>query len=474
MSFESYSFGLFALTTISLYWASARSRVAQKWVLLSASVLFYGLLGWGFVALLAVHTVANWGVSARIDGGPQSARWLRVGVGVNLGLLGFFKYYDFFRESLADALGVLGLTSHLPALQIVLPIGISFYCFQAIAHLVELHRGASPRAKNLLDFALFQSFFVQLLMGPICRGRHLLPQLEAPAPKRLDRVPEAISLIAVGLFKRMVLASALFSHGVAEAFFAPDNFSAAALWVAMIGYTVQIYCDFSGYTDLMRGVALLMGFDIPDNFNRPYIATSVGDFWRRWHITFSNWLRDFIYFPMGGSRVGKARTYLNLFTTMFVCGIWHGASWGYVIWGTVHGVALVLYKVALDAKRARGIDPKKTPSPLAERVAGWFWTMGIVCFSRVFFVSPDLSTAGEYLTRMFDRSSAGAGFGHVLVVATIVGLAWNFVGHRVRDGHAQVARSLPKVGQVAFWAATLLFLLLIRPGGVSPNAYFGF
>ena len=474
MSFESLSFAAFTLITLSAYWALAPSRSAQKGLLLAASLVFYGLLGWGFVALLALHTLANWALALRIDGGPTSARWLRVGVGVNLGTLGFFKYYDFFRESLDDALATLGLTSHLPALQIVLPIGISFYCFQGIAHLVELHRGTSPRARSFLDFALFQSFFVQLLMGPICRGRDLLPQLEQPAPERLTRVPEAMALIAVGLFKRMVLASALFSHGVAEAFFAPDNFSAAALWVAMIGYTVQIYCDFSGYTDLMRGVALLMGFDIPDNFNRPYIATSVGDFWRRWHITFSNWLRDFIYFPMGGSRAGKLRTYLNLFTTMFVCGIWHGASWGYVIWGTVHGVALVLYKVALDAKRARGIDPKKTLSPLPERVAGWFWTMGIVCFSRVFFVAPDLETAGLYLRRMVDGASAGAGFDHVLVLATLLGLGWNFVGHRVRDGYAGLARALPRAGQACFWFATLVLLLLIRPGGVSPNAYFGF
>lgn len=474
MSFGSISFGAFTLLVLTVYWALAPSRRAQKVLLLAASLAFYGLLGWGFVALLAVHTVANWALSTRIDGGAASLQWLRVGIGLNLGALSFFKYYDFFRESLDDALATLGLVSHLPALQIALPIGISFYCFQAIAHLVELHRGTSPRARSFLDFALFQSFFVQLLMGPICRGRDLLPQLEQPAPTRLSRVPDAMSLIAVGLFKRMVLASALYSHGVSAAFLAPDNHSAVALWVAMVGYTVQVYCDFSGYTDLMRGIALLMGFEIPDNFNRPYIATSVGDFWRRWHITFSNWLRDFIYFPMGGSRAGKLRTYFNLFTTMFVCGIWHGASWGYVLWGTIHGVALVLYKVRLDAKRARGIDPKATRGPVAERILGWFWTMGVVCFSRVVFVAPDLDSAGLYLRRMMDSTSVGVGVDHVLLLATAVGLGWNVVGHKVRDGCAAFTRALPRAAQALFWLAALVLLLLVRPGGVSPTAYFGF
>ncbi|MCB9506652.1 MAG: MBOAT family protein [Myxococcales bacterium] len=475
MTFESVQFGLFVLATLAAYWSVAAWREAQKFVLLVASAVFYALLAPRFLPLLAGSILVNHVIAARLGPeAPSSGRWMRVGLAFNLGLLGLFKYYNFFRDTVDGALGVFGASSHLPASAIVLPLGISFYSFQAIAYLVELHRGSGPRARNLLDFAVFQALFLQLLMGPICRAKTMLPQLERTAPRTLARVPEAMSRIAVGLFKRMILASALFGHGVAESFFAPDNFSAAALWVSLLGYTVQIYCDFSGYVDLMRGIALLFGLDIPDNFANPYVATSVGDFWRRWHITFSNWLRDFIYLPLGGSRVPKHRVYFNLFMTMFVCGLWHGASWGYIIWGTLHGLALVAYKVGLDRQRARGVDPKKVAPTRVAALRGWVWTMGVVCFSRVFFVAPNLGTAAQYLRRLVDFGAPGAGFDRVLVIATLIGLGWNFFGDRVRAGHETIARRLPPAGQLVFYGATLLFLLLIRPGGVSPNAYFGF
>lgn len=482
MSFESIEFAGFVLLVITSYWTLPRlvrnasaARALQKWLLLAVSVWFYGLLGWGFVGLLGLSTVVNYGFTRWIERAAAPHAAVRTGVLVNLALLGFFKYYDFFRENLDAALDVLGLSSHLPALHVLLPIGISFYTFQAIAYVVELGRGKASPPRSLLDFALFQVFFVQLLMGPICRGRELLRQIEAPAPERPLHVQQAFALIATGLFKRMILAAMLAAHGVSEAFYAPDNYTAVALWVSMVAYTVQIYCDFSGYVDLMRGVALLLGFDIPDNFNRPYIATSVGDFWRRWHITFSNWLRDFIYFPLGGSHTKtRARTYFNLFVTMFVCGIWHGASWGFVIWGSLHGLALVHYKWSLDRARDRGFDPKTMAQPWFVQARGWLWTMGVVCFSRIFFVAADLETAVEYLRRMFDLAAPGDGFSVLLVAGTLAGLGWNVYGHRIRDGYAALLGRQPAALQGVVWFATLWFLLLIRPGGESANAYFGF
>ncbi len=475
MPFESAEFLLFLLMTLSVFWALRASRLAQKVFLIAVSVWFYGTYSWEFVGLLALSTVSNHLFATRIDrfAGFRRDRWLTAGVVSNLLLLGWFKYYGFFVETLNDAFVTMGFGAHLPILQVLLPVGISFYTFQAIAYLVEVHRESGPKAKSFVDFALFMTFFPQLLIGPICRGRELLPQIEAPAPDRIEKLPLAISLILSGLFKRMVLASLLFSFGVSEIFHVPENYSAAALWVAMIAYTIQIYCDFSGYVDLMRGCALLFGIELPDNFNNPYCAASVGDFWRRWHMTFSSWLRDFIYFPLGGSHCPRRRAYLNLFATMFFCGIWHGATWGYIIWGTVHGIALVLYKFGLDERRARGEDVKR-PLTSFEWVRGWIWTMGVVCFSRVFFVCSDLSVTWVFFSRMFTPGLEGDGFEFLLLPVTLVGLSLHFVGDHVRDRFVRWSESVPLGARWLFWLAMFYLLMAVRPLGVLPNAYFRF
>jgi len=475
IQFESARYVLFFLGTLSTYWLLSSSRKAQKLFLLGASFLFYATYSVDFVAILGVAIVSNYHFGNRIaeSAERESKRWLAVGVSANLLLLGVFKYYGFFVETLTDVFSFLGFQAHLPLLQIILPIGISFYTFQSIAYLVELRRDTGHRAKSLLDFSLFLGFFPQLLIGPICRGRQLLPQIEAPAPRRVERVSEAISLILGGLFKRMVLGSLLFSYGVSEIFYTPENFAAPALWVAMIGYTVQIWCDFSGYTDIVRGCALLLGFDIPDNFNGPYVAQSVGDFWRRWHITFSHWLRDFIYFPLGGSHCPRPRAYFNLFMTMFVCGIWHGASWGFIIWGAIHGLALVLYKFNLDRDRDKGLDPKAPKAPLLQ-IRGWLWTMAIVCFSRVFFVASDLEAAGTFIKRMFDPSLPGQGFELLLVPVTLFGLLLNFYGLQVRNFFVDLSDRLRLTPRLVLWFAAFVVLTSLRPLGVLPNAYFQF
>jgi len=475
IQFESSRYVLFFLGVLSTYWLLGGSRKAQKVFLLGASFLFYATYSAGFVVALVAAILANYHFGNRIaDSSEQdSKRWLRAGVLANLLLLGVFKYYGFFVESLTGVFAVLGFEAHLPILQIILPIGISFYSFQSIAYLVELRRETGHRAKSLLDFALFLGFFPQLLIGPICRARQLLPQIEAPAPRRVERVPHAISLILGGLFKRMILGSLLFSSGVSEILYTPENFAAPALWVAMIAYTIQIWCDFSGYTDIVRGCAMLMGFEIPDNFSGPYIATSIGDFWRRWHITFSHWLRDFIYFPLGGSHCPRPRAYFNLFMTMFVCGLWHGASWGFIIWGVLHGLALVLYKFNLDRSRDRGIDPKAPQAPLI-RIRGWLWTMAVVCFSRIFFVTSDLSAAATYLERMFDFSLPGRGFELILIPVTLIGFALNFWGADLRDRFVAFSEELTLTPRLALWFAAFLVVTSLRPLGVLPNAYFQF
>ena len=475
MPFESVRFLLFLLLTLTVYWALIRSRTAQKLFLTAASACFYGSYGWEFVGLLVLSITGNHLVAGFVvaSAGRRRRRWLASGVAANLVLLAWFKYYVFFAETLNDAFYAVGAGAQLQVPQIVLPIGISFYTFQAIAYLVEVHRGSGPKAGNLVDFALFMAFFPQLLIGPICRGHDLLPQIERPAPARIERLPLAISLILSGLFKRMVIASLLFSYGVNQMFDAPENYTAVALWMATFGYTVQIYCDFSGYVDLVRGCALLFGFEIPDNFDNPYSAASVGDYWRRWHMTFSSWLRDFIYFPLGGSRRRRRRVLLNLFATMVFCGLWHGATWGYVVWGALHGLALALYKYRLDERRAHGADVKRRLTAL-EWLRGWLWTMAVVSLSRVFFVCTDLAVAGAFLSRMFTPGLAGEGFAFLLLPVTLLGFSLNFVGDPIRDRFVLWSEALPLPLRWLFWLATFCLLLAVRPFGVLPNTYFRF
>ena len=475
MPFESARFLVFLLSALTVFWALRRSREAQKLLLIAASAWFYGSYGWEFAALLGLSIAGNHLAAGRVaaSAGPGRRRWLAAGVTANLLLLAWFKYYVFFAETFNDALFALGAGAQLQVPQIILPIGISFYTFQAIAYLIEVHRESGPKAKSLVDFAVFMAFFPQLLIGPICRGRDLLPQIERPAPARIEQFPLAVSLILSGLFKRMVIASLLFSFGVSRIFDAPENYTAVALWMAVFGYTVQIYCDFSGYVDLVRGCALLFGFRIPDNFDNPYAAASVGDYWRRWHMTFSSWLRDFIYFPLGGSRHRRGRVLFNLFATMVFCGLWHGATWGYVIWGACHGLALALYKHRLDGRRARGKDVKRPPTA-AEWLRGWVWTMLVVSLSRVFFVCTDLAVAGTFLSRMFTPGLAGEGFALLLLPVTAAGLTLNFAGDALRERFVRCSETLPLPLRWAFWLATFYLLLAVRPFGVLPNTYFRF
>ena len=474
MPFESAEFLLFLLLTLTAFWALERSRTAQKLLLIAASAWFYGSYRWDFVGLLALSVIGNHvlaGVVCRQTGGRRS-RWLAAAVGANLAALAWFKYSGFFADTLNDAFFALGLGAGLTIPQVVLPVGISFYTFQAIAYLVEVHRGSGPRAKSLVDFALFMAFFPQLLIGPICRGRDLLPQLEARAPARIEKLPLAVSLILSGLFKRMVIASLLFDLGVSDSFQSPENYTAAALWVALVGYTAQIYCDFSGYVDLMRGCALLFGIEIPDNFNNPYRAASIGDYWRRWHMTFSRWLRDFVYYPLGGSRRRQPRVLLNLFLTMVVCGLWHGATWGFIAWGALHGAALALHKHRIDRRRARGEDEERRTAGAWLR--GWAWTMLVACVSRVFFVCSDLATAGVFLARLCTPGLRGGGFSLLLLPLTLAGFALNFVGDAVRARFVRGSEALPLPLRWAFWLAMFFLLLALRPVGVLPNAYFSF
>lgn len=371
MLFPTALFGAFFAITLAVSWLlMPRPRLWKPFILL-ASLLFYGAADWRFVPLLVgvivVNQIAAVGIARGI--GPSGRWWVIGAIAVDLGVLGVFKYLGFLAESVNAAFLGLGLGDGLPALRLLLPIGISFYIFQAISYVVDVHRGRIKPA-SWIDFAVFQAFFPHLIAGPIVRASEFIPQLATPrSPRAIAAVP-ALFLIAGGMVKKVVIADFLATDIVDPVFGAPGSASAVETITAIYAYAIQIYCDFSGYTDMAIGLAMLLGFWFPQNFNRPYTAASVQDFWRRWHMTLSRWLRDYLYIPLGGSRVSPARTDINLMATMLLGGLWHGASWSFVAWGGMHGAALATERHSRPAAR----DP-----PDHSRAAGRCGSRSLSC-----------------------------------------------------------------------------------------------
>lgn len=460
MLFPTIQFALFFVVVLTANWLLQPNRRAWSWFMIAASYIFYGAWDWRFLGLILTSTLVNQ-ISARLlHQAPQPARkrLMAAAIGINLGLLGWFKYYGFFATSLLNLFARVGIDVPLPLLSITLPIGISFFTFQALSYVIDVYRGIEEPT-NLRDFALYLAFFPQLVAGPIVRSSEFLPQLERKRDPRRVEAPEALLLIAGGLFKKVVVANTLAVSLVDPLFAAPQNFSALEVLVGVYAYAVQIYADFSGYTDIAIGVALLMGFRFPQNFNRPYAAVSLQDFWRRWHMTLSRWLRDYLYIPLGGSRGSGRVTYRNLMLTMVLGGLWHGAAWTFVVWGALHGCGLAW-------ERWRG--PTRLPPALA-RLA----TFHLVCLGWVFFRSPTLADAGQMLGRLFDWGPSPAVT--FPITALIVGsIAVQYVPDRMR---LDLRHAFSRLSPIPMAAALGIFLLVLDgfgPQGVAPFIYFQF
>ncbi|MBU0500050.1 MAG: MBOAT family protein [Gammaproteobacteria bacterium] len=476
MEFATQKFALFFLGVFTLVWAIRPNRHLRNGLLLATSYWFACAWKPLFWVTILGSTFFNYLIGRLIHrfGNPkQRYGFLVIGVIGNLAVLGFFKYYGFFTENLGDLLAVLGLSVHLPLLELIVPLGISFYTFQGIAYLVDTYQGKAVQPKSVLDFMLFMSFFPQFAAGPICRSHQLLPQIMAEPPERVSDLPRAFALIGAGLFKKMILGTYLATHMVEDAFLAPDHWSSLELLLVVFAYTAQIYLDFSGYTDIARGSALLLGFELPENFRYPYAATNIGDYWRRWHITFSSWLRDYIYFPLGGSRCSRSRCYLNLMVTFGLCGFWHGASWGFIIWGLLHGMGLVIYKASLDFRRALGLD-LKAGQGVVWAVGGWALTLIFCAFTRVWFKTPNLETAYQFWDRLFEGSLRGEGIDLGVILVTLLTFALNFFGRPLFEGAIALQNSIPMRYRPVAWVTAGLVLLTLKPFGVSPTAYFQF
>jgi alginate O-acetyltransferase complex protein AlgI len=462
--FPTATFGIFFAVVFVASWALMPRPVLWKPFMLAASYTFYAAADWRFCFLLGGITLANQAAAralARTDAARTRKRIVTAAVGADLLVLGVFKYYGFFVEDVAGVLDAVRLGLPLPLLTIALPVGISFYTFQAISYVLDVHRGLIGPA-SLVDAAIYLGFFPQLVAGPIVRAHEFLPQLERPRDPATVAVGAGVWLIAFGLVKKVAVADYLAREVVDPVFAVPSLYSAPDVALAIYAYAAQIYCDFSGYTDIAIGTALLLGFAFPRNFDRPYRATSFREFWRRWHMTLSRFLRDYLYIPLGGNRGGRWRTARNLMITMLLGGLWHGAAWGFVLWGGLHGG----YLAAERLLRGRGGGV-----PVWLR---WAVVFHAVCFAWIVFRAPDLGDATDVLARLGSPGSATlwsvttAG----LVVA-VIGL--QLVPPRLTDAvRLRVERLHPVALGTALAVVVVAVASTVPADGVPPFIYFQF
>lgn len=344
MPFNTLTFALFFIIVLSLHYSS-HNWEWRKNVLLVASYVFYAAWNPPFIVLLLFSSVLDWKLAQLIGVSQQLRRrkiLLLISLVSNLGLLSYFKYGSFLLDNFTQAAVLLGMHYTAPTWDIILPAGISFYTFQSLSYTIDVYRGHIKSKVSLRDFCLFVSFFPQLVAGPIVRADTFLPQLTVQRTISLNQMAWGICLIIIGVFQKIVLADGIFAQVVDDFYSNPTRFSAADAWVSILFFSGQIFYDFSGYSTCAIGAALCFGFELPDNFRAPLAASGFSDFWRRWHISLSTWLRDYLYIPLGGNRLGKWRTSLNLLLTMLIGGLWHGASWLFVLWGGLHGVYLLI------------------------------------------------------------------------------------------------------------------------------------
>jgi alginate O-acetyltransferase complex protein AlgI len=463
MLFPTVEFAIFFPVVLALSWALMSRPRLWKPFIVAVSYLFYASANWKFCLLIAGVTVGNQIAANAIHRTDDENRhkWiLRAAVGLDLLVLGTFKYYAFFVTDIDRVLDSASLSLPLPLLTIALPIGISFFTFQAISYVVDVKRGLIVPSP-VVDLAIYLSFFPHLVAGPIVRAREFLPQLETPRDPRDIPAGAAMWLIALGLIKKVAIADYLAREVVDPVFAVPEAYAAPDVMFATYAYAAQIYCDFSGYTDMAIGLALLMGFVFPNNFDRPYRAASFREFWRRWHITLSRFLRDFLYIPFGGSRGGKLKTVRNLMATMLLGGLWHGAAWTFVLWGGIHGAAQAVEHVFRD----------KVHIP---RWLGWFLTFHIVCAAWVLFRSPDLGVMAEIFSQMVEPGAATLlSAPAVVLVVLVIGL--QLIPPKPMD-HIQLR--VQQWSPVALGASLFLVILLvgatIPDQGVPPFIYFQF
>jgi alginate O-acetyltransferase complex protein AlgI len=476
MLFHSLEHALFLIVVFIGFWAMVRLQLTRLVFLLVASYFFYACSNPYFLLLIVASSLTDYlaGLAMYRAGQRDDARAKTVALAIsltfNLGLLAVFKYANFFAGSAAGLLNAFGAGLQFATWDIALPVGISFYTFQSMSYSIDVYRGKIPVERSLLRFFTFVGFFPQLVAGPIVRAADFLPQLGREPYVSPDQVGRALWLISIGLMKKVVIADYLAINLVDRIFDAPRLYSSLETMVGLYGYTMQVYMDFSAYSNIAIGSALLLGFHLPDNFDRPYLATSVTDFWRRWHLTLGSWLRDYLYYPLGGSRGTDYQTYRNLLITFLLIGLWHGANWTFVVYGGFHALAMCINRYFRVNIRKRG-SQELTPW-------GWIWrvflTLNFVVLARVLFRSQDFGQAWQIYQVLIQGT-----LGFALMTPTLwFMLVGSFVVHwtprRWVDMQGERFERLPAIVQGVTVATVALFVMLRASTKAVPFMYFRF
>ena len=470
MVFNSLTFAVFLAVVLAVHSSPIGWR-AKKLNLLVASYLFYAAWNPPFVVLIWISTVVDWTLAKRMSAARSDRSrklLLAASLSVNLGLLGAFKYGEFLLSNFVTLVGWMGIEYAPPPLGIVLPVGISFYTFQTLSYTIDVYRRRLEPWSSFPDFALFVTFFPQLVAGPIVRARDFLPQLAAPRSATSEQMGWGLTLLTIGLFEKVVLADALSAPVADTVFAAAGSAGRVDAWIGTLAFANQIFFDFAGYSSCAIGVGLMLGFQLPVNFRFPYAAIGFSDFWRRWHVTLSTWLRDYLYISLGGNRGGRYRTLRNLAITMLLGGLWHGAAWRFVIWGGLHGLYLIVER--LLRTHWRGPEPGRLGDPL---LAGL--TFVAVCMAWVFFRASSWTEAVTLIEAMVLGAPDALSLGRAAVLNVAVLTLAALTGHwLMRD------RSLHDTWRASPWwvrgflISGMLYAILISPGNDRAFIYFQF
>ncbi|UCD17030.1 MAG: MBOAT family protein [Candidatus Zixiibacteriota bacterium] len=473
MNFATVQYFVFFIVVFLIYWRL--SRRMQNIFLLAASYFFYACWDWRFLSLIIVSTLNDYlcGMFIADTDSPRRRKTLLViSLVVNLGILGYFKYFNFFAGSFIGLADALGMHVSWTTARIILPVGISFYTFQSISYTVDIYRRQLLPTRSAIDFAAFVAFFPQLVAGPIVRAKEFVFQLKQKRHFSAENLQIGVTRFLTGYFKKAFVADSLAVYLVDPVFANPGDHTTGMLWLAMVAWTVQIYADFSGYSSMAIGSARMLGFEIPENFDFPYLSRNISEYWRRWHMTMSRFFRDYVYIGLGGNRRGTARSLLNIAVTTFVSGLWHGAGWTFVIWGWLHGLYIAVFH-SMRKWRSRHGRYDENPR-LPKIIAAWVLTQFAVCLALVLFRAPDFSTAWVYTKGLFYSAGQGTLEIPFLIWIAFASIIVDHIAGWIMEHRPQMKVRVPAFSRAVVYAAMIVFLYHAVPESVNPYIYFQF
>lgn len=476
MLFDSISFALFLPLVFLIHWAFCKNRVQQNLLLLTASYIFYGFWDWRFLFILIFSILINFIVGANLSEPRKNRKAiLYTTVIINIGVLGFFKYYNFFIDSFNELLLSVGITQSLSTLQIILPVGISFYTFHGLSYILDIYNGKIKPTKSLLDYSLFVSYFPLLVAGPIERASHLLPQLKEKRSFNYLQASEGLKQMLWGFFKKIAIADNC--AGLVNNIFSNyEEYNSATLLLGAFYFTIQIYCDFSGYSDIALGTSKLLGIDLLKNFNYPLFSRNIAEFWRRWHISLSSWFRDYLYIPLGGSRGTLAKQIRNTFIIFIVSGFWHGANWTYIVWGGLNALYIMPSIIRKTNRKMLNTVAQNSKLPSVLEYFQMLVTLILTTLAWVVFRAKDLTEAVDYISRIFTRDlfSVPALVYIPLIIYIIVMLLMEWQARLKNFALDGFTPSWPRPARWAFYIILILMIMGLFPEQSQQFIYFQF